>query len=377
MPDSVFIEDPAIVLDEVALIGRMGAVKRRAEAESLAPVLSAVRPLKFMDGPGTLEGGDRVRIGRTLFVGVSSRTNMRGVEQLRTMLGPYDYEVRPVKVKGCLHLTTGCSYIGRHTVLMNPDWIDAGVFKDFEIITTPPEEPWAANTIATIPGRETWTIREVGGRYRIIDFVLSNFVNSGILSIYVLTQFKAQSLLEHLDRGWRTTDFLGEHFVIPVPAQMRSGEDWYQGTADSVYQNLYLLERHSPKLVAVFGADHIYRMNIRQMIDEHQKKNADVTVAALPVRLDEATQFGVIGVDPDWRIGGFDERLTYACYEDLEFARRVHDGGRVPVPPLELTTDTLPGPPAVWPVSESAKSMNSRPTPVRSMNAPNSTNMMT
>ena len=133
-----------------------------------------------------------------------------------------------------------------------------------------------------------------GGRYRIIDFVLSNFVNSGILSIYVLTQFKAQSLLEHLDRGWRTTDFLGEHFVTPVPAQMRSGEDWYQGTADSVYQNLYLLERHSPKLVAVFGADHIYRMNVRQMIDEHQKKAADVTVAALPVKIEEASQFGVI-----------------------------------------------------------------------------------
>ncbi len=80
-----------------------------------------------------------------------------------------------------------------------------------------------------------------GGRYRIIDFVLSNFVNSGILSIYVLTQFKAQSLLEHLDRGWRTTDFLGEHFVTPVPAQMRSGSEWYQGTADSVYQNSYLV----------------------------------------------------------------------------------------------------------------------------------------
>ena len=147
-----------------------------------------------------------------------------------------------------------------------------------------------------------------GGRYRIIDFVLSNFVNSGILSIYVLTQFKAQSLLEHLDRGWRTTDFLGEHFVIPVPAQMRSGEDWYQGTADSVYQNLYLLERHSPKLVAVFGADHIYRMNIRQMIDEHQRKSANVTVAAIPARIEEAFQFGVIEVDTDWRIIGFQEK---------------------------------------------------------------------
>lgn len=148
LPDSVFIEDPAIVLDEVALIGVMGAEKRRAEAKSLAAVLSAVRPLKFMDGPGTIEGGDRVQIGRTLFVGVSSRTNMRGVEQLRTVLKPYDYEVRPVTVKNCLHLTTGCSYIGRHTVLMNPDWVDASVFKDFEIIATPPEEPWAANTIA-------------------------------------------------------------------------------------------------------------------------------------------------------------------------------------------------------------------------------------
>jgi len=147
-----------------------------------------------------------------------------------------------------------------------------------------------------------------GGRYRIIDFVLSNFVNSGILSIYVLTQFKAQSLLEHLDRGWRTSDFLGEHFVIPVPAQMRSGDDWYQGTADSVYQNLYLLERHSPRLVAVFGADHIYRMNVRQMIDEHQRKSADATVAAIPVKIEEAFQFGVIEVDEDWRITGFAEK---------------------------------------------------------------------
>ncbi|HKY08925.1 MAG TPA: glucose-1-phosphate adenylyltransferase [Candidatus Binatia bacterium] len=147
-----------------------------------------------------------------------------------------------------------------------------------------------------------------GGRYRIVDFVLSNFVNSGILSIYVLTQFKAQSLLEHLDRGWRTTDFLGEHFVTPVPAQMRSGTEWYRGTADSVYQNSYLLERHSPRLVAVFGADHIYRMNVRQLIDEHQKKSANVTVAALPVRIEEASQFGVMVVDNDWRIVGFEEK---------------------------------------------------------------------
>lgn len=150
-----------------------------------------------------------------------------------------------------------------------------------------------------------------GGKYRIIDFVLSNFVNSGILSIYVLTQFRAQSLLEHIDRGWRTNDYLGEHFVTPVPAQMRSGPEWYQGTADSVFQNSYLLKRHSPKLVAVFGADHVYRMNVRQMIDEHHKKSADVTVAALPVKIEEASQFGVISVDDDWRIIGFDEKPSH------------------------------------------------------------------
>jgi len=147
-----------------------------------------------------------------------------------------------------------------------------------------------------------------GGRYRIIDFVLSNFVNSGIISIYVLTQFKAQSLLEHIDRGWRTADFIGEHFVTAVPAQMRSGDDWYQGTADSVYQNLYLLQRHSPKLVAVFGADHVYRMNVRQMIDEHQKKSAEVTVAAIPINIQEASRYGVIEIDTDWRIIGFEEK---------------------------------------------------------------------
>jgi glucose-1-phosphate adenylyltransferase len=194
-----------------------------------------------------------------------------------------------------------------------------------------------------------------GGRYRIIDFVLSNFVNSGILSIYVLTQFRAQSLLEHIDRGWRANDFLGEHFVIPVPAQMRSGEEWYQGTADSVYQNLYLLERHNPKLVAVFGADHIYRMNVRQMIDHHQSTGAEITVAAIPASLEEASRYGVIEVDRDWRIIGFEEKpkqpkaipgdpdlalvsmgnylfdnrvLIEALNQDAECATSLHDFGR-------------------------------------------------
>src|SRR5947209_1998243 len=102
-----------------------------------------------------------------------------------------------------------------------------------------------------------------GGRYRIIDFVLSNLTNSGIYSIYVLVQFKSQSLLQHLREGWEAASLLRNHFIIPVPAQMRSlGEDWYRGTADAIYQNINLIEQADPHLVAIFGADHIYRMNI-------------------------------------------------------------------------------------------------------------------
>jgi len=147
-----------------------------------------------------------------------------------------------------------------------------------------------------------------GGKYRIIDFVLSNFVNSGIHAIYVLTQFKAQSLMEHLQEGWQISDFFGERFITAVPAQMRTGTDWYQGTADSVYQNLYLIERHNPRLVAVFGADHVYRMNIRQMVKEHLEKGAEATVAALPVDAEEASHFGVIEVNNEWRVIGFEEK---------------------------------------------------------------------
>ncbi len=109
-----------------------------------------------------------------------------------------------------------------------------------------------------------------GGRYRIVDFVLSNLINSGIYSIYVLVQFKSQSLLEHLREGWEASSLLRNHFIIPVPAQMRSpGEDWYRGTADAIYQNINLIEQAEPHVVAIFGADHIYRMNIREMIEFH------------------------------------------------------------------------------------------------------------
>jgi glucose-1-phosphate adenylyltransferase len=151
-----------------------------------------------------------------------------------------------------------------------------------------------------------------GGKYRIIDFVLSNLVNSGIYSIYVLVQWRSQSLIEHLKDGWQFGGLLPAHFVTPVPAQMRSGESWYQGTADAIFQNLNLLDDTQPELVAVFGADHIYRMDIQQMIDFHVERKAAVTVATLPVSIHEANQFGIVDVDSGLRIIDFDEKPAQA-----------------------------------------------------------------
>ena len=148
-----------------------------------------------------------------------------------------------------------------------------------------------------------------GGKYRIVDFVLSNLINSGIYSIYVLIQFKSQSLLQHLRDGWQFSGILKDQFIIPVPAQMRTpGETWYRGTADAIYQNLNLIEQSRPDVVAIFGADHIYRMNIHAMLEYHQRKEAEVTVAAIPVERDWAAEFGVIETDDDGRIIGFHEK---------------------------------------------------------------------
>jgi glucose-1-phosphate adenylyltransferase len=152
-----------------------------------------------------------------------------------------------------------------------------------------------------------------GGKYRIIDFVLSNFINSGIYSIYVLTQFKSQSLLQHLSEGWQFGGLLRTQFVIPVPAQMRSaGETWYQGTADAIYQNINLVEQADPHLVAIFGGDHVYRMNVTSMIEFHEQKSASVTVAAIPVEKKFASEFGVIETDPDGRVLAFHEKKADA-----------------------------------------------------------------
>ncbi len=148
-----------------------------------------------------------------------------------------------------------------------------------------------------------------GGQYRIVDFVLSNLINSGINSIYVLIQFKSQSLLQHLRDGWQFSGILREQFIIPVPAQMRTpGENWYRGTADAIHQNLNLIEQSRPDVVAIFGADHIYRMNIHAMLEYHQRKEAEVTVAAIPVERRWAAEFGVLETDDEGRIIGFHEK---------------------------------------------------------------------
>jgi dimethylargininase len=143
----VFVEDAAIVVDEIAVIPVMGAPSRRAETESLARVLSRYRPLKFMQEPATLDGGDVMRIGRRLFVGVSSRTNAEGIAQLRAALVPFDYSVTDVEVKGCLHLKSGCSYIGRNSILANRELVDVTKLAGFELIDVPASEPGAANAL--------------------------------------------------------------------------------------------------------------------------------------------------------------------------------------------------------------------------------------
>ena len=144
------------------------------------------------------------------------------------------------------------------------------------------------------------------GRYRIIDFVLSNFVNSGYRRIYVLTQYMASSLIKHINRNWHLGGI--SQYVEIVPAQMRMGEHWYRGTADSVYQNLNLIRDARAENVAVFGGDHIYKFAIDQMEDAHVALRADLTVAAFPVPKSEAHHFGVIEIDKDDRIVGFQEK---------------------------------------------------------------------
>ena len=148
-----------------------------------------------------------------------------------------------------------------------------------------------------------------GGSYRIVDFALSNCLNSGLRKMLVLTQYKAMSLDRHINLGWRRffCRELGE-FIDVVPPQQRIDEHWYQGTADAVYQNIYALEKDRPDCVVVLAGDHIYKMNYRSMVDFHRRNNADLTVGALRVDRSTAQQFGVMEIDSEKRIIGFEEK---------------------------------------------------------------------
>jgi len=148
-----------------------------------------------------------------------------------------------------------------------------------------------------------------GGAYRIIDFTLSNCINSGLRKIHVLTQYKAMSLDRHINIGWRRflCSELGE-FIDVVPPQQRIDEHWYQGTADAVYQNIYTLEKERPKYVVILAGDHIYKMNYGNLVYHHRENQADLTVAALRVSVTNARQFGIMQIDSHGRVVGFEEK---------------------------------------------------------------------
>ena len=151
-----------------------------------------------------------------------------------------------------------------------------------------------------------------GAKYRIIDFALNNMINSHIFGMYVLTQFKAQSLTEHIQRYWRFGGFLSDYFITLAPAQMylyeELGAEWYRGTADAIYQNIHLIDDHHVDLVAIFSGDHIYKMDIRHMVTRHMESGADATIAAYPTPVEEGSRFGILQVDKGFWITEFLEK---------------------------------------------------------------------
>ena len=180
-PDSVFVEDNAIVLDELAVLTSMGAVSRQGEPALLGPVLSEYREVLEISLPARIEGGDVVRVGRTLYIGNSSRTNQEGIEALRRITEPFGYTVQPIEVHGSLHLKTACSLLDEETLLVNPSWINVGALGGFRLISVPAHEPFGANVMRVGQGilanasyPETIKILETCG-YAILSLDISEF----------------------------------------------------------------------------------------------------------------------------------------------------------------------------------------------------------
>jgi dimethylargininase len=199
LPDAVFVEDPAVVVDEVAVISIMGVPSRRPEARSLADALSRYRPVKFLREPATLDGGDVLRVGRFVFAGLSRRTNRQGITQLDDILRSYGYQVQPVEVRGCLHLKSACSYIGHDTILLNRSWIDRERFRGFQLLDVPDEEPAAANAllikdVVIIPASFPKTralLEERGFRVRTIDLSELQKAEAGVTCGSLIFSYEA------------------------------------------------------------------------------------------------------------------------------------------------------------------------------------------
>lgn len=178
LPDSVFIEDTAIVLDEFAIITRPGAESRRSEPESVIPILEKYRQLAFIEAPGTLDGGDVLHIGKTLYAGLSARSNPRGIEQLTQIAAQHGYNVETVEIRGCLHLKSGVSVIAPDTILINPNWVDVTKFKEMKFVEVDDDEPHAASAMFVVGNliyrasypRTRDRIERHGFNPRIIDF---------------------------------------------------------------------------------------------------------------------------------------------------------------------------------------------------------------
>lgn len=147
LPDAVFVEDTAIVLDEVAIIARPAVESRRAETVAVVDALMAFRSLRFISAPGTLDGGDVLKVGRDLFIGESSRTNRAAIDEVGRLLAPYGYRVTPVAVTGCLHLKSAITAVDEQTLLVNPAWVPGDAFRRYDLIPIHPDEPSAANVL--------------------------------------------------------------------------------------------------------------------------------------------------------------------------------------------------------------------------------------
>ena len=145
------------------------------------------------------------------------------------------------------------------------------------------------------------------GNYRLVDFALNNFVNADLLKIYVLTQFKSQSLNLHLRKAWRLSS-ITKSFIEPIPAQQRVNKNWYVGTADAIYQNARFIKLHSPEHVCIFGSDHIYKMDVQQMVEHHKQKGGCLTISAIRIAKEQAYHFGIIEINDEGRVIGFAEK---------------------------------------------------------------------